>query len=424
MPLRLPRRLAGSRLIPSLVGLCAIGSLATGVLPAAGSVPAAADHRHPPARSERLFADPESTTAQHAAELSGQQRRDALRLAAVPTASWFTGGTPAEARERARALVRRAQRAHATPVIVVYNVPGRDCSLYSAGGASTTAEYVAWVQALARGIGGHRAIVVVEPDGLGTIPWYTDVNGQLGSCQPADADRATAAADRFAQIGAAVDALTALPRTRVYLDATNPGWLSPGDIAQRLRRAGVDRADGFALNVSNYYDDARNAYYASWVSDCLQLTGHSNYPYASCPGQYYPANPDDLSTWPLTTAAYDQAFADTGVTRDPAHQAHAVVDTSRNGQGAWQAPAGLYPDPQNWCNPPGRGLGARPTTAVDDPYIDADLWIKVPGDSDGQCYRGTAGPDDPARGYADPAAGDWFPQMARELIANANPPLR
>ncbi len=38
---------------------------------------------------------------------------------------------------------------------------------------------------------------------------------------------------------------------------------------------------------------------------------------------------------------------------------HFVIDTSRNGQGPWQPPA--YPDPQDWCNPPDRGLGLRPT---------------------------------------------------------------
>lgn len=54
--------------------------------------------------------------------------------------------------------------------------------------------------------------------------------------------------------------------------------------------------------------------------------------------------------------------------------------------------------------------------------LDAYLWIKVPGESDGQCTRGTAGPGDPARGgITDPAAGAWFPQMSLELVQNANP---
>ena len=89
-------------------------------------------------------------------------------------------------------------------------------------------------------------------------------------------------------------------------------------------------------------------------------------------------------------------------------------------------PAGrLYPDPQDWCNPPGRGLGIRPTTATGDPLADAYLWVKVPGESDGQCSRGLTdnGGVDPEWGVVDPAAGAWFPQQALELTQLAQPPL-
>ncbi|WP_308315833.1 glycoside hydrolase family 6 protein [Streptomyces sp. CC228A] len=63
---------------------------------------------------------------------------------------------------------------------------------------------------------------------------------------------------------------------------------------------------------------------------------------------------------------------------------------------------GAYPDAQEWCNPPDRGLGARPTTRTGEPLHDARLWIKIPGESDGLCLRGTPGPEDPARGTVDP----------------------
>jgi endoglucanase len=80
-------------------------------------------------------------------------------------------------------------------------------------------------------------------------------------------------------------------------------------------------------------------------------------------------------------------------------------------------------DPQDWCNPPDRGLGLRPTANTSQPLVDAYLWVKIPGESDGQCYRWTSGPLDPVRGIQDPAAGQWFPEMALELVQNANPPL-
>ena len=99
---------------------------------------------------------------------------------------------------------------------------------------------------------------------------------------------------------------------------------------------------------------------------------------------------------------------------------HFVVDTSRNGQGPWQ-PDAAYPSPEDWCNPPDRGVGIRPTRDTGSELVDAFLWIKIPGKSDGLCYRGTSGPEDPARGMIDPAAGQWFPEMALELVHNAQP---
>jgi endoglucanase len=101
---------------------------------------------------------------------------------------------------------------------------------------------------------------------------------------------------------------------------------------------------------------------------------------------------------------------------------HFVVDTSRNGTGPWQAPA--YPDPQDWCNPPDRGLGIEPTADTGSSLLDAYLWVKIPGESDGACTRGL-GPAgstvDPEWGVIDPAAGQWFPEMVLDLVHNANP---
>ena len=102
---------------------------------------------------------------------------------------------------------------------------------------------------------------------------------------------------------------------------------------------------------------------------------------------------------------------------------HFVIDTSRNGQGPWTATA-PYPDTQDWCNPPNRGLGLRPTLDTGVPLVDAYLWIKIPGESDGTCTRGgPAGSVDPEWGVVDPAAGQWFPEQALQLARLANPPL-
>ncbi|KLN35314.1 hypothetical protein FB00_07785 [Cellulosimicrobium funkei] len=406
---------------PLLVVGGSAGAAPTPAAPRATAAPAADDVVGP---ETRLYVDPFSTTLQAAATLTGQARADAQLLGSFPSASWFTGGTPDEVRDDVASVVQAAATDGAVPTVVVYNLPFRDCAQYSAGGAADTAAYTAWVDALAEGIGDDPAIVILEPDGLGIIPWYTDINGNAEWCRPAELDPETAAADRFVQLNHAVDTLTALPATSVYLDGTHSGWLGVGDITDRLIKAGVERADGVFVNASNYVETERLVKYGTWISDCVNLSVNSWWEPAWCASQYYPANPDDFSTWGLTDAAYAQAYADTGVVRDPAVQKHVVIDTSRNGQGPWTAPPGAFPDPEVWCNPPDRGLGERPTTDTGDPFVDAYLWIKVPGESDGKCYRGTGGPLDPARGIEDPAAGQWFVEQAAELLALAVPPRR
>jgi endoglucanase len=355
---------------------------------------------------------------------------DISAMVRTPQAVWLTGETPAEVERTARQVTHRAAGKGEMPVLVAYNIPFRDCAQYSAGGATSVAEYEAWIDAVAAGIGDRDAVVLLEPDGLGIIPWYSPNTGSgLEWCRPAEADPATAAADRFAMLNHAVDALGANAGTRVYLDGTHSAWLGVGDLADRLHRAGVERADGFFLNVSNYRTTATSLTYGDWVAQCLWFgtnpaeggwrLGHFDY----CASQYYPSSGYD------DTTASDQWYLD-NVTNaanppsGPADLAHFVVDTSRNGQGPWTPPA-TYPDGQDWCNPPGRGLGARPTTDTGDPLADAFLWVKIPGESDGQCSRGLtdAGGVDPEWGRVDPPAGRWFPEQALELTRLAVPPL-
>ena len=195
----------------------------------------------------------------------------------TPQAVWFTKGTPKSVMQDVRNTVLRAADKKTTPVVVAYNLPFRDCAQYSAGGATSSAEYKAWIDGFAAGIGGAPAIVLLEPDGLGIIPWYNPFGDRDGWatnpnyewCQPAEADPATAAADRFAMLNYAVDKLKANPATKVYLDATHSGWLGAGDAADRLIQAGVEHADGFFMNVSNYELNSHLEKYGAWVSKCI-----------------------------------------------------------------------------------------------------------------------------------------------------------
>jgi endoglucanase len=305
--------------------------------------------------------------------------------------------------------VKRAVGKKVVPVLVAYNVPGRDCAQYSAGGAVTGDAYKAWIEGFAAGIGSEKVVVILEPDGLALLP--TD-------CGQPDTY------DRVGLIAYAAQALSSDPNALVYLDAGHSAWHSVGDMAARLVAAGVQDVQGFFLNVSNFRETSHETKFGTWISECIAFAtnpeeggwrlGH----YDWCASQYYPADPNDFSTWALTDQWYAANLGHAVPTT------HFVIDTSRNGQGPWTPPAS-HPagDPQDWCNPPDRGLGVRPTANTGVPLLDAYLWVKTPGQSDGQCFRWTSGPLDPIRGIADPPAGGWFPQMALELAQNANPPL-
>ncbi|MGN6689849.1 MAG: glycoside hydrolase family 6 protein [Sphingopyxis sp.] len=369
-----------------------------------------------------LFVDDRSTTANAARRLEGSDRDDALRLSKIPSGSWLAYGSPDLVEGIARDIVSRAAAQRRLPVLVAYNIPYRDCALYSAGGAIDSAAYRAWILGLARGIGDYPAIVILEPDGLGVIPWHRTLSGEIEGCRPEGQDEA-AAARRYEELRGAVAILSALPGVSIYLDGTGSSWLAPGETASRLIKADVAKVSGFFLNVSNFESDRRVVPYARWVSDCIALITHGGLDPRECPSQYSPASFDDETSWPATDAAYDRLFAQRGLERDPSSQKHAVIDTSRNGRGSWKPQSGKYRDPEVWCNPPGRGAGRRPSLESGNPYIDAFLWVKVPGESDGECLRGTAGPADPERGIEAPPAGQWFPAQARELIELADPPL-
>ncbi|GGW11687.1 hypothetical protein GCM10018980_01500 [Streptomyces capoamus] len=408
--------------------IAALTACATLAATQAQAAPAPRDAITP---ATKFYVDPHGKAAQQAlADLRNGDLDDAAnmaRLASWPQAEWFTDGTPDQTRAKANRLVRRARAVHRTPVLVAYDIPGRDCTQYSSGGAESSAAYRKWIDAVAAGIGDSRAAVVVEPDGLALLP---------KDCGPATDPTGTLTAARLADLAYAVRTLKARPHTAVYLDAGNVQWRSVGDIAQRLLDAGVRAGDGFALNVSNNHPTEHNARYGTWIAKCMwfatdgpeQARGHTDW----CASQYYSsAAPNDgspgdsvssadPSTWRWTDAWYDQ---NTG-TPPAGDLRHFVIDTSRNGRGAWTPEPGKYSgDPEAWCNAPGRGLGPRPTADTGVPLVDAYLWIKVPGESDGSCTRNTGGTIDPEYGVVDPPAGTWWPEQAHALARNAVPRL-
>lgn len=163
---------------------------------------------------------------------------------------------------------------------------------------------------------------------------------------------------RLADLAYAVDVLASQTKAYVYIDAGHGAW---NDIKPMmpdwLRQAGVTKVRGFALNVSNFQSTEASVAYGDELARKLG-------------GKHY------------------------------------VIDTSRNRHGM-PPHVGEW-----WINPPGRGLGPVPTTTPKlGEFVDAYLWIKTPGESDGASH-GT------------PPAGEWFEAYAQELIANASPETR
>jgi len=206
-----------------------------------------------------LYVDPRGAAVNQLAAWRGTGRTAEVaairRIADQPTATWFADAAPGYA-ERARELVAAATAAGRLPVLALYNIPERDCSGQSAGGAADAGDYRTWVRTLAGALRGHRALIVLEPD---AVPQA--VQGCLD-------DAATD--ERYRLLAEAVDALRAVPGVLVYLDAGNPTWITePSRLTAALRRAGIARASGFSLNVANFETTADNVAYGSRLSALL-----------------------------------------------------------------------------------------------------------------------------------------------------------
>ncbi|MGW2958231.1 glycoside hydrolase family 6 protein [Streptomyces sp. NPDC001220] len=240
------------------------------------------------------------------------------KIAEQPTGEWIGPENP---EQEARGFTEAAQKSDRTALLVLYNIPHRDCGQYSQGGAADGDAYRAWIDGVARGIQDRPATVVLEPDAVLHL---------VDGCT-----QARFAEERYDLLRDAITELKSLKNTKVYLDAGNAGWGHPDQIYQPLRQAGVTAADGFAVNVSNFYSTQDSITYGRQLSEKVG-------------------------------------------------DKHFVIDTSRNGNGPYTGG-----DPaERWCNPPGRTLGETPTTKTADPLADAYLWVKRPGESDGTCKGG------------------------------------
>src|SRR5690606_13219209 len=181
----------------------------------------------------------------------GKTREASLiaKMVSMPQAVWFTDGSAKSVKKAVKQTTTAAKRDKRTPVLVAYNLPFRDCAQYSQGGALNSAAYEAWIDGFAKGIGKGQAIVILEPDGLGIIPYNTTFWGAAEWCQPTveTEDGSVVPApgaspeNRYAELRYALASLAKhAPNARVYLDATHSHWLGVGEAAYRLYLAGFE----------------------------------------------------------------------------------------------------------------------------------------------------------------------------------------
>ena len=188
------------------------------------------------------------------------------------------------------------------------------------------------------------AVFILEPDALAHSDEMQCFNDEQRS-------------DRYEILKNAVDELVDnIHVLAVYIDAGNSEWKSkPEDLVEPLKKSGVTRARGIAVNIASFVKTNETT---DWSRTLVSLLGGNK-----------------------------------GV----------IIDTSRNGNGS---PDQTIAGTARWCNPPGRAIGHVPTTDVPSSIVDAYIWGKKIGESDGNCFN-------------NPPAGVFVPAIALDLIRNS-----
>ena len=341
--------------------------------------------------------------------------------------------------------------------LVVYDLPGRDCAALASNGeipatsAGLTEYESQYIDPIATILNNPayadlRIVAIIEPDSLPNVV----TNQSLSACS-------TATPYYEAGIQYALNKLHAIPNVYNYLDIAHSAWLGwPNNMSatpavyQKVvtgTTAGYASIDGFISDTANYTPVQE----PFLPNPTMQVGGA---PLDSV--NYYQYNPtfDELT--------YDTDMYNTLVAAGFPASDRFLIDTSRNGWGGSGRPTALNSTPTtatayvqankiderpfrgDWCNQNNAGIGARPT---DEPYgtaspIEGYVWIKPPGESDGDYPTATHSHGDP---HCDPSgtntdgngntystgsipgydvpAGQWFPYEFQMLVNNAYPAL-
>ncbi|HET9896475.1 MAG TPA: glycoside hydrolase family 6 protein [Streptosporangiaceae bacterium] len=384
-------------------------------------------------------------------------------VASFQTAIWLDsmaaingGGTTGRTGLMQQLTNAAAQGTASTPSlveIVVYDLPGRDCAALASNGEipATTAglteyetQYIDPIASILKQFASSniRVVAIIEPDSLPNVV----TNQSLSACQ-------TASPFYEQGITYALNQLHAISNVYNYMDIAHSAWLGwPNNMngtpavyntVVKGTTAGYASIDGFISDTANYTPTQEPLL----TNPTLQINGTQIDSVT-----FYQFNPT------FDEQTYDTAMYNTLVSAGFPASKRFLIDTSRNGWGPTHpttitqaSDATTYvndnkidkrPFRGDWCNQNNSGIGARPT---DEPFgtsspIEAFVWIKPPGESDGDYPTSTHSHGDP---HCDPngtntdgngntyptgaipgfdvPAGQFFPAEFQMLVSNAFP---
>jgi len=412
-----------------------------------------------PYAGANVYVNPE-WSAKAAAEPGGSA------IANQPTAVWLdriaaingvSGGMGLRAHLDA-ALAQKVAGKDEVVQLVVYDLPGRDCAALASNGELGPTELpryksefidpIAAILADAK-YASLRIVTVIEIDSIPNL--VTNIAGRPTDVPACDTMKANG--NYVNGVGYALAKLGAISNVYNYLDVGHHGWLGWDDnfapaaalLYQTANASGatVNDVTGFISNTANY-GALTEPYFT--INDTVNGTSVR------------------LSKWVdynryVDEQSYAQAFRQQLITAGFNSNIGMLIDTSRNGWGGTARPTAAGPTTSvdayvnggrtdrrihlgNWCNQSGAGLGERPKAAPA-AGIDAYVWAKPPGESDGSSsaiandegkgfdrmcdptYTGNARNGNSLSGALPnaPLSGHWFSAQFQELLKNAYPAL-
>lgn len=270
---------------------------------------------------------------QHA---SGTQRRLLGKVALRPRVRWFGGWIPTrDVTGEVKGFISTVQNGDPNAVVQMATFRlwrgGESHKNLPLSSAWQTA-YRRWVNAVARGIGSARVMIIVEQDlPVALRGWRPAVRLRL----------AKYAARTF----------SALPNTIVYIDGGAADWLTSDKAATMLRSAGIglSRVRGFALNGTHYDSTVRNLRHGRQIMGALASAG--------VPNKHFVINTADTGK-PFTWAEYNRthpnghfANAETCASKSATRCVTlGIPPTTDVANSAWHLPRWAAYIARRWCD--------------------------------------------------------------------------